>query len=304
MQYLDSFITGPVAYLAMNVGPVFTMGVCLSCFAVAFSLTPLLPKLPRLQAKQNSSSSSSEGSERDEQRGKKAWYATIVDNAADMVAAFTAIFRNSFYAGLLLFGLVFSTLGASEQDLRVQYVAKKFHWTWAQAGLLDTVRSAVSLPMVTVILPSIAYTLQHRFRMPAIQKDLVIARTSVVILVTGSILQGLAPTAVLFVASVGFYELSRGYTAALLSVIAALVSTSAGTTAEGEGDGKGHEGMVYVCVSMMQAAGVLLAGPVLGQVFALGFRCGEAWYGLPFLVCAGLQGVSLIFAFVVRVRRG
>ncbi|KAJ6787143.1 hypothetical protein PWT90_10726 [Aphanocladium album] len=293
MQFMDSFLTGPVAYMAMNVGPVFTMGLCVTCLMGCFGLTFLLPTVPRLQARQEAEAVAAAAAAADPEsesaaKEGKPWYDSVRSAAQESAAAVRTVFGSSFYVGLLLVGLVFSTLGANEQDLRVQYATKRYRWTWAQAGLLNTVRSVVALPMITLILPSVALLLQKRLRLSPVKKDLWIARGSVVAMVAGSVLQGLAPTGAAFVASVGFYELSRGYTPALVSVLAALVAAE-------------RESMVYVCVTMMQALGQIIAGPLLGQVLALGFRMGTAWYGLPFVMCGCLQAVSMLFVYVVRV---
>lgn len=281
MQYIDNFVTAPMAYLALGIGPIFTIGFSVACFAVATVLTLLMPKLPKQKSKD-------EIEDEDDDTKDKPWYRAISSSATRTIAAFTAVFQTSFYAGLLLTGVVFSTLGANERDLRYQYAAKKFHWTWGQAGLINTMQSSVTLPVITVLLPSVALLLQKYLHLAPAKKDLWITRGSAVLMVLGSLFQGLAPTPALFVASVGFYELSRGYMPALLSVVAALV-------------GREAQNRVYVCVAMMQAVGTLVAGPLLGQVFALGLGMGEGWYGLPFLVSGGLQGVAMVFTFVVRV---
>lgn len=292
MQYLDSFVTGPVAYMTMSVGPLCATALCMSSFVVVFGLVFLLPTLPRVQARRDAEAAAALAGETATMeaptKDKAQWYSSIVRAWRDAATAVRTVVSDNWYVGLLLVGLVFSTFGATEADVRVQYATKKYHWTWAQAGLINTARSAVSLPMVLVVLPAIALFLQKRMRLVPVVKDLYIARGSAIIMVTASVLQGLAPTGATFVGAVAFYELSRGYLPALLSVLAALAAAE-------------HESMVYVCVTMMQALGMILAGPLLGQVQAVGFRMGRSWYGLPFVMCGCLQAVSMVFAYIVKV---
>lgn len=287
MQYVDSFVTSPVAYVALKFGPLLAIGVGMVAVVLSF-VTAFF--LPAVQSKPKTRAADEETADEEVTKPGGAWYETAINNATKTLGSTLACFTSNFYGGLLLVGMVFSTLGASEQDLRVQYGAKQFHWTWGEAGLIDTVRSAVTLPMITVVIPSLGYFLMKRFDLNPVAKDLWVARGSAFIMVTGSIAQGLVPTAALFYVSVGYYELSRGYSASIVAVIAGLLSAE-------------HGSMVFVCVTMMQALGMLISGPLLGEVFALGFRMGERWYGLPFLVCASLQAVSLTFAWIVKVKR-
>lgn len=114
-----------------------------------------------------------------------------------------------------------------------------------------------------------------------------LTRVSGVILVLGSLATGFAPTTPWVILGIAIYELSKGYTPALASLIASVAHNS-------------HSGLIYVAIAMMRAIGAFVAGPSLSATFNLGLKLGGGWLGLPFFYAASLQFVAGVIVFSVR----
>lgn len=144
-----------------------------------------------------------------------------------------------------------------------------------------SVNSATKLGLVLVILPAIAQFLLDKIKLPSLDKDLWISRGSVVLLIAGAFVMGLADSPPLFVIGLVLFALGSGYSLSAKSLLA--------TVAGGH-----HVAMLFTTVSFVEMSGILIASPVLATSFRIGLKWDGAWVGLPFLSAACLFALSAI----------
>ncbi|KAJ3484894.1 hypothetical protein NLG97_g6947 [Lecanicillium saksenae] len=165
--------------------------------------------------------------------------------------------------GTLLLSTVFFTVGKCVMMLMLQYVTKRFGWTWAKAGLIAAVKNVASLVLTVAILPAVSQLLLKSGMAPLF-KDWWIARASALISAVGMLVTGMAPTIPLFIAALVFTECGGGLQPALCSVVTELVD-------------KRHVALVMTVLSISLTVSEMVAGPVMAQTFNAGLYLGGIW---------------------------
>ena len=61
--------------------------------------------------------------------------------------------------------------------------------------------------------------------------------------------------------------------------------------------------VVYSVMSMMIVITAALGGPLFNETYSAGLELGEMWYGLPFLIAAGLVALEFVLALFIREKR-
>jgi len=59
---------------------------------------------------------------------------------------------------------------------------------------------------------------------------------------------------------------------------------------------------LFATIAIMEALGVLLSGSLLSLAFRWGMKLGDAWLGVPFLLCGILFALIMIITFTVSLR--
>lgn len=129
---------------------------------------------------------------------------TLRARLSHLTTAALRYIRRYRHISLLLFTFLITTLGRFAQEILLQFVTKRFNWTWAQvsicillhlgyllilpqqAGLLLSLRAFSSLSLLVIILPESSFFLTKRLLLAPQTKGLWLARTSTVFLATGA----------------------------------------------------------------------------------------------------------------------
>src|SRR5947209_4540301 len=183
---------------------------------------------------------------------------------------------------LLLFVFFVASLGRQAMQLLLLYVAKKFGWSFARVSLaynqssnishplkylfpkasfLISLRGAVNLVLLLVILPLLTHLLRQRYFLTAPTRDLLLSKTSSIFLTLGSLILFLSSTVLSLNIGVIIFALGSSFYLTARSLVTSLVLPT-------------HVGTLYTAIAVMTGAGTLIAGPGLAEAFRWGIRIG------------------------------
>lgn len=282
--FIGGSIAGPfIAFFTIRAGNWFSIWLGL---AVISMIVPLAWLLPETKAPSNDKPVQS-ASEETELSNKS----TLAKQAHAVYREVARVAQYQFWEntalGLSLFSLIFTTLGRSLPLILDKYANRRFGLTWAEVGLLGSVKSFVALGTIAVVLPLIDVLLRKRMRLSLISKDMWLVRGSIFIMLLGSVGISLSTSKVTFVSSLAVFGLGSGYEFAMRALLAQIAGDSVAT--------------VYTTMGFMEAIGELIAGPMLARLYRVGLGWGGDWIGLPFFAIAGLFTIAALIVWCIRL---
>jgi hypothetical protein len=194
--------------------------------------------------------------------------------------------------GLVVFTFMANRLGRQAITLLVRYASKRYEWEIKQAAYLLSFRAATNLVAVAVFLPLLNWFLLRYLRFPAYRADLWIARGSIVLTTISFVVMGIAAYPALLVFGLLIYNLGTGYNAAMRSVAIHVVG----------GQASPDIGKLMSTIAITESIGVMIAGPLLSQLFQWGMDLGRAWLGLPFLASVLVLTVITAVTFAINLK--
>ncbi|CEJ83018.1 hypothetical protein VHEMI03052 [[Torrubiella] hemipterigena] len=211
--------------------------------------------------------------------------------AAVRAAGSTVSIISSPSAAFIMFSfLLVSPVTMCVATLLLLLVRMRFHWSFAQAGLLLSIRgfgnifvSLVFIPIITKILMSDRF----RFRYSTAQKDLSLAKVFVLLLTVGTALVTV-PAIPGVITGVIIVTFGYGWLAMCRSLMVVFIDES-------------QLSQLYSLISMVEAIGTLLAQPILSGLFSIGLELGPPWEILPFTVTTLLCLLAACLLFFVRL---
>jgi len=180
---------------------------------------------------------------------------------------------------LLLITFLINPFGRVTGDLALRYISNRFDWKLRDVGYLLSMRAFVNITLLIAILPGLSHLLLSRLHFTSKAKDLLLARSSVIFLIIGAILMGLAPTVGVGICAMIVWTLGLGFTSLTRSLITTLVDQQ-------------HVGRLYAAISIVETTGMLIAGPTMAGLYAIGLKWGRGWQGLPFLCLAVISTIA------------
>lgn len=194
-------------------------------------------------------------------------------------------------AAFIMFNfLLVSPVTMCVATLLLLLVRTRFHWSFAQAGFLLSIRgfgnifvSLIFIPIITKILMSDRF----RFRYSTAQKDLTLAKAFMLLLTVGTALVTV-PAISGVIAGVIIVTLGFGWLAMCRSLMVVFIDES-------------QLSQLYSLISMVEAIGTLLAQPILSGLFSIGLGLGPPWEILPFTVTTLLCLLAACLLFFVRL---
>ncbi|RBQ71532.1 hypothetical protein FVER53590_03151 [Fusarium verticillioides] len=192
----------------------------------------------------------------------------------------------------LVFTFLISKVGRQATNILFQYVSKRYGWTLAQAGFLISLRAGVNIALFTVILPLVAtYALVS---WSATSRDLWIGKTSIILLVLGSLIIFLSETSVGMIIGLIISTLGSGFAPTMRSLATSLVESR-------HPNATSDIGRLYALISVAEGIGSLVAGPGMALAFRVGMSWGQVWLGLPFGFAAFLFALVSTIVFSVKI---
>lgn len=163
--------------------------------------------------------------------------------------------------------------------------------TFEQATYISTVSSITAAAVLLVFLPAGSWVLVHKRGLGPLERDLLLARISLMFVIGGNFLTAFAPTAWLFISALVVTSLGAGFSTLSRALLNAVVEPHTVAT-------------LNTTMAMMEGIMALVSSPFLGWLLSKGLEVGGVWMGLPYLACAGLATVAGILIAVFRLPRG
>lgn len=182
---------------------------------------------------------------------------------------------------LLLLAFVIQPFTRQSVDLSVRYVSNRFHWKLRQAGFLLSLRAFINFVLLLALLPGLSGYLMRHLHFSSTEKDLLLARFSVIVLVIGALLIAISPTIILTILGMIVFTLGTGTVALSRSLVTSLVDQE-------------HVGRLYAAIGLVETCGGLAAGPTLAALYTLGLKLQGPWVGLPFFALSMICFVGAI----------
>lgn len=175
---------------------------------------------------------------------------------------------------LLLTSFLVYRLSRGSSWFLSQYISTRYHWSLAQANMLVSSRPTVSVPVFLWVLPY----LKRRVLSPrktATEKDLWLARASILFLTVGTLGIGLSPSIATLVPAMIIQTSGSGFMFLARSIVTTLVE-------------RDETARLYTVVEILQSVGNIVASLSITGVFQLGLRLGGFWIGLAWMMTSTL----------------
>lgn len=182
------------------------------------------------------------------------------------------------------------TITETSAGILLQYVPKRFAWTISQTNYLSSLRAAVSIIALLVLLPKVSKWLMKQKKHTSFSRDVLLCRVSFVLVTAGVLIDGLAPVIPLLMLGLLVHTLGSGTAALVRSLLAGLVKPT-------------EVARLFTVMSVLQTVSVLVASPLVASLYTTGLKMGGAWVGLPFLVGGTLFAVATAAIWALRLDR-
>jgi hypothetical protein len=299
MGLLAEIIAPSVASSLMEKSPWIPLFIGISAFVPASALLVFIPETLHMRPRESESATltpdaASERSLSIDDFDKPSFFGSIVSQAVnglkEVYGSLSVL--HSLPILLLLLSFLIQPFSRQSVDLSLRYVSNRFGWNLSQTGFLLSLRALVCAVLLFAILPGLSHCLIKYLHFSSGQKDIVLARFSVVFLVVGALLIGMSPTVVGTLMGLVVFTLGAGTNALTRSLTTSLVDQE-------------HVGRLYAAIGLVETCGGLAAGPTLAALYTLGIRMQGPWVGLPFFALALIcfVGAIGIFSFGCLTRK-
>lgn len=199
---------------------------------------------------------------------------------------------------LLLVCFFLASLASSDTKLLVQYISKRYHWTFASAGYLLSGKAVVNFVLLTAIVPRVI----RRTVTSGASEDAMnmrFAKACFGVSVLGALCIGLAGSMWVLVPSLFVYALGSALPIFTLSL---LKSPAISSMAE-QDDSDGTDAVdthLFSIVVLVKTLGSLVGAPLMAVLWVRGIGLGGAALGMPYFVSATCYAVAvLVFSRIV-----
>ncbi|PYI15328.1 putative MFS transporter [Aspergillus violaceofuscus CBS 115571] len=187
---------------------------------------------------------------------------------------------------LLLFAFATVEVVQRSFPFLTQHISRRFAWTLAQANLIISFYAGISILVFLFLLPYLSQKVFHYLSLP--ERDLQVARLSLVALLLGSLGIALSPSVFFLVPSVGVYAAGAGFTLTMRSLATALVTRE-------------ETARLYSAIEILQYMGNILGSLCFTNAFKLGLQIGGLGSGWVWVLGSLLYGLVGIALTLVRV---
>ncbi|KAJ5585592.1 uncharacterized protein N7459_005392 [Penicillium hispanicum] len=175
---------------------------------------------------------------------------------------------------LLLTAFLVYRLSRGSSWFLTQYISTRYHWTLAQSNMLVSFRPTVSIPLFLFGLPWLKSRVLDS-RCSSTEKDLWLARGSILCLSLGTLGIGLSPSIATLIPSLIVQTSGSGFVFLTRSIITTLVE-------------RDETARLYTVIEILQSVGSVVASLSITTVFQLGLRLGGIWIGLAWMMTSSL----------------
>ena len=178
----------------------------------------------------------------------------------------------------------------SLDDLYFQYVPNRFGWSIAKTNFIYSFQAAAAIIILLFICPAISTYLKSR-GFPAVRKDILFARVSVLIYAIGTLFIAAAPTIATLFLAVLIQTCGSGMGGATRALMTTYVKSN-------------EVGKLYTVLGFVEAVGLMISAPIEASLFNVGMRAGAAiWLGLPWFLMGICLTILTIAFWMLRLAK-
>lgn len=197
---------------------------------------------------------------------------------------------------LLLASFFLTSLASSDTKLLVQYISKRYNWTFASAGYLLSGKAVINFVLLTIVVPRLLQrSVLWRSEQSHDATYLFLAKSCICISALGAVAIALADTVFLLVPSLLTYALGSALPVFTMSLLKSPL-VSAGSRGR-----EGSETGVFAVVMLVKTLGSLVGAPLMAGVWMRGIAVRGYGLGLPYGVSAGCYVLALVVVSGMRV---
>ncbi|KAK5990617.1 Efflux pump ustT-like protein [Cladobotryum mycophilum] len=289
---LSNLMDQPMAASLMKVNPWIPMWMAYGAQAVAATAAVFVPETIQLRRRADKQHRAEEPLSDDEDSNKK--------DHRQLIQQVWAVVKNdvthvwSFIIGskdIMLFVFAFAvctSFRASHIANLLQYITLKFNWEWSTAAYVYTISDVTSITVFLLLLPLLSNLLANRFGFEPLRRDLLLARTSVIILSVGSLMAAAASVPWTFIGSLVIGSLGEGYSPLFRAVLNSVVEPHTIAT-------------LNTVISTANTLVGMVATPAFGWLLSKGIEIGGSGTGLPYFVACVWGVIALVAMSVFRI---
>ncbi|KAK4230346.1 major facilitator superfamily domain-containing protein [Podospora fimiseda] len=206
---------------------------------------------------------------------------------------------------LLLLSMFLTSLASADTKLLVQYISKRYNWTFASAGYLLSGKAVVNFVLLTIIIPRLLAWRSSKRRQDEPQDAIYLTYTKVCIGISilGAMAIAMSDAIYLLVPSLFLYALGSAlpiFTFSLLKSPAVSPPVDTTSTIQ-EVAGLAEETQVFSIVMLVKTLGSLIGAPLVAACWIRGIALGGVSLGLPYLVSACCYASAILVVCGMRI---
>ncbi|OIW26893.1 hypothetical protein CONLIGDRAFT_581732 [Coniochaeta ligniaria NRRL 30616] len=198
---------------------------------------------------------------------------------------------------LLLTSFFLTSLASSDTKLLVQYISKRYRWTFASAGYLLSGKAVVNFVLLTIIIPRLLQRHNNTAPTGPSSQDgayLSYTKRCIAISVLGAVCIASASTISLLLPSLLLYALGSALPVFTMSLLKSPAIISLSPPTDGQCIKGGEEDtQVFAIVMLVKTLGSLVGAPLMAGLWIQGMEVGGSGLGLPYFVSGGCYAVAL-----------
>ncbi|KAF2175188.1 major facilitator superfamily transporter [Zopfia rhizophila CBS 207.26] len=194
---------------------------------------------------------------------------------------------------LLLVTVLVLGIANSNTSVLVLYISKRYGRTFAEVGYLLSIKAAVNVLLLTVVIPILLKAWLPRNSELQVTANFFGAKASLLVSFIGALCLGLAAKLWLAIIAIVIFALGTATTVFILSLVKSPVISAK------EDQASGRDFSIVIMVKMI---GTLIGTPLMTAIWVQGVAAGGTQLGLPFFVSSILYLVVLATVWNLHVR--
>lgn len=225
---------------------------------------------------------------------------SVIDRFHTLASAITSHSRNF---SLMLICFFLASLASSDTKLLVQYISKRYQWTFASAGYLLSGKAIINFTLLTVVVPRLLQSATASAQESSDKTNMRFANMCFAVSVIGALAIALSSSVWHLVPALAMYAMGSALPIFTLSLLKSpsVVSSPPPLSLDGnlggpstslaEGDVETH---IFSIVMLVKIMGSLLGAPLMAFLWVRGIGIGGAALGMPYFVSSACYVVAVV----------
>jgi hypothetical protein len=213
---------------------------------------------------------------------------TAASASLDQIKKCWRVITHSRNVTLIIVADIFATLAVISQFYSLQYISERYGVPIKTVNYLTSFRALVTLVLFLVVLPAIDKLLRIRIGVSSSQKDLILARASMIFGILAFLVLAFAPVFWVVIISTLLLCAYGSFGPFQRALITSLVPQET-------------IGTLYTAQSMLATLAGLFGSPAFAVLLGLGVKLGGALHGLPYIIASSMIATSFGVMLFVRL---